>query len=126
MFIFQAEEEEARQAAERERKRKEKEARKQRRREELGEDYVSEEEEEEEEVEGEGEGEGEGEAPPTEAAEKPKGPSSILSTFFDDQDESKFWVSMVSRINLLYSWKFLYLEKVFAIFAPCFHDFFIL
>ena len=119
MFIFQAEEEEARQAAERERKRKEKEARKQRRQEELGEDYVSEEEEEEEEGDGEGEGEGEGEAPPTEAAEKPKGPSSILSTFFDHQDESKFWVSMVSRLNILqyYSWKFLYRES-FCYFWP--------
>ena len=101
MIILQAEEEEARQAAERERKRQEKEARKQRRREELGEDYVSEEEEEEEEGEGEGEGEEEGEGAPTEAVEKPKGPSSILSTFFDHQDESKFWVSMVSRQNYL-------------------------
>ena len=99
--LLQTEEEEARQAAERERKRKEKEARKQRRREELGEDYVSEEEEEEEEKEGEGEGEGEGEAPPTEAVEKPKGPSAILSTFFDHQDESKFWVSMVNYGNFM-------------------------
>ena len=96
---MQAEEEEARQAAERERKRREKEAKKQQRREELGEDYVSEEEEEEEEEEGEGEGEGEGEAPPTEAEEKPKGPSSILSTFFNHEDESKFWVSMVSTLH---------------------------
>ena len=91
---MQAEEEEARQAAERAKKQREKEAKKQRRREELGEDYVSEEEEEEEEEE-EKEGEGE-EEPVTEDVEKPKGPSSILSTFFSHQDETKFWVSMVS------------------------------
>ena len=96
---LQAEEEAARQVAEKERQRQEKESKKQRRREELGDDYVSEEETEEEEG-----GEGEGDAPPAEKVEKPKGPSSILSTFFDHRDESKFWVSMVSytQCNMYY------------------------
>ena len=104
--MLQAEEEKARQVAEKECKRQEKEAKKQRRREELGDDYVS---EDEEEVEEEEEREGEGDAPPAEKDEKPKGPSSILSTFFDHRDESKFWLSMVS---LLTTYMYMYICNV--------------